>query len=168
MQLPMPPVRAMVAVVLVATLAGCGGGGSADRPSATPVDASFELLAGGRSSLAALRGKPVVVNFFSSTCIPCASEMPAFEQVKGELEERVTFLGMNVQDTVAAGRSFVETVKVTWELGRDPDGSILQSLGGLGLPTTLILDAGGHMVFKHLGALEADDLRAELAELGTS
>src|SRR4051812_29609950 len=97
----------------------------------------------------------MVVNFFSSTCVPCVAEMPALEQVHRQVGDQVTFLGLNVQDTVDGGKAFVESTGVTWELGRDPDAAILQEVvHGVGLPTTVILDAEGRIVFSHLGKLD--------------
>jgi hypothetical protein len=51
-------------------------------------------------------------------------------------------------------------------MGRDPDASILQGLGGVGLPTTVLLDGNGHIVYKHLGALQAGDLTKQLQAHG--
>lgn len=152
--------RRLVLVLCACALLACSSGGAAK-----PVDASFTRLDGSSASFADYRGKPVVVNFFSSTCVPCVTEMPAFEQVHQELGPKVSFLGMNVQDTVDAAQSFLETVRVTWDIGRDPTGSILQSeAGGVGLPTTLLLDPQGMIVFKHLGALDVGQLRQALTD----
>ena len=64
------------------------------------------------------------------------------------------------------GQAFVESVGVTWDMGRDPDASILQSLGGTALPTTVLLDANGKIVYQHLGALDVDDLDRQLRDHG--
>lgn len=139
-------------MALGALLIACSGG--SDGPSA-PVDATFTRFDGASGSLAQYRGKPMVVNFFSSTCVPCVAEMPALEQVHRQVGDQVTFLGLNVQDTVAGGKAFVDSTGVTWELGRDPDASILQGvMHGTVLPTTIFLDAQGRIVFSHSGKLE--------------
>ncbi len=108
----------------------------------------------------------MVVNFFSSTCVPCQTEMPALEQIHRAAGGQVVFLGLDVQDTAESGQAFIQTVGVTWDMGRDPDASILQSLGGTGLPTTVLLDAQGRVVYKHLGALQAGDLDRQLRSHG--
>jgi len=151
-----------IACVLVLVLAACGGGGSGDKT----LDASFERFDGSQASTHDYRGKPVVVNFFSSTCVPCQTEMPALEQVHRKAGDKVVFLGLDVQDTVASGKAFVESVGVTWDLGRDPDAAILQSLGGTALPTTVLLDANGKVVYQHLGKLDVSDLDKQLREHG--
>ena len=132
---------------------------------ATPLDATFKRFDGTTASFAAYRGKPVVVNFFSSTCLPCQTEMPALEHVHQTLGDQVTFLGMDVQDTVEGGKAFVDTVGITWELGRDPDAAILQgAVGGVGLPTTVVLDRDGRIVFTHLGPLDVAGLTKQLRD----
>jgi thiol-disulfide isomerase/thioredoxin len=153
----------VVALAAVLALAACGssGGGRAGHP----VDATFKRFDGTTGTLAEYRGKPVVVNFFSSTCVPCQTEMPALEKVHKDLGDQVTFLGMDVQDTVEGGKAFVSTVGITWELGRDPNAAILQGVvGGIGLPTTVVLDRTGAISFSHLGALKVDQLTGELRD----
>ncbi|HEX2381830.1 MAG TPA: TlpA disulfide reductase family protein [Acidimicrobiales bacterium] len=143
-------------------LGACGGGGSDNKT----LDASFSRFNGSKASIRDYRGKPVVVNFFSSTCVPCQTEMPALEQVHRKAGAKVAFLGLDVQDTVPSGQAFVESVGVTWDMGLDPDASILQSLGGTALPTTVLLDANGKIVYQHLGALDVDDLDQQLRQHG--
>ena len=155
--------RCILVVVAVLAVAACSssGGGRAGGP----LDATFKRFDGTTGTLAEYRGKPVVMNFFSSTCIPCQTEMPTLEHVHQTLGDQVTFLGMDVQDTVDGGKAFVETVGITWELGRDPDAAILQgAVGGIGLPTTVVLDPSGRVAFDHLGALKVDELIGQLRE----
>jgi thiol-disulfide isomerase/thioredoxin len=147
-------------VGLIVALLACGGGGSG--ATGKILAASFTRFDGSAASFDEYRGHPVVVNFFSSTCIPCQTEMPAFERIHQDAGDKVAFLGMNVQDTVTAGESFVEAVGVTWDIGRDPNGAILTDLGGIGLPTTVIRDTDGRGVVTELGALDAGELRHEL------
>jgi thiol-disulfide isomerase/thioredoxin len=169
---PGPPVRAstfnvvrrLLAIVAAALLVACSSGGNGGR-AGRPLDANFKRFDGTTGTLAEYRGKPVVMNFFSSTCIPCQTEMPALETVHRTLGDQVTFLGMDVQDTVEGGRAFVDTVGITWELGRDPDAAILQgALGGVGLPTTVVLDRTGVVVFSHLGPLDVAGLTKTLRD----
>ena len=153
-------VRRVVAdVALVVTLIALVACTSGSSSSSGPLEGSFGRFDGSTTSFTAFRGKPVVMNFFSSTCIPCQSEMPALEQVHQTLGDEVTFLGMDVQDTVEGGKAFVATVGITWELGRDPNAEILQGqVRGTVLPTTVILDRDGKIVFTHAGPLDVGGL----------
>jgi thiol-disulfide isomerase/thioredoxin len=154
--------RRRILLVAVLAMSACGGGGGR---AGGPLDATFKRFDGTTGTLAEYRGKPVVINFFSSTCIPCQTEMPALEQVHRTLGDQVTFVGLDVQDTAEGGEAFVKTVGITWELGRDPDAAILQGkAGGIGLPTTVVLDREGVVAFKHLGALDVGGLTGELRD----
>jgi len=153
--------RILVAVALIALVA-CTSDSSGHENA---IDATFQRFDGGTGSIAQYRGKPVVMNFFSSTCIPCRTEMPAFEQVHRTVGDSVVFLGMNVQDTVEGGKAFAESVGITWELGRDPNAAILQGkFGGVGLPTTAVLDRDGRTVFVRLGTLDSAELTKQLRD----
>jgi thiol-disulfide isomerase/thioredoxin len=121
---------------------------------------SFALLDGGRSSLAALHGTPVVLNFWATTCAPCIREMPAIESVHKALGDRVTFVGIDVRDSVSGGQEFVKRTGVTYTIGRDPSGDIFTSFDAVNLPTTVLIDAGGTIVATHTGALDEAKLRS--------
>jgi len=159
--------RRVLASIALALIVACTSSGSSGKPDDRAVQqATFTRLDGATTSLTAYAGTPVLVNFFASTCQPCITEMPALEQVKQEAEGKVRFVGIDVGDTVEGTRSFVAAVKVTWDIGRDPRGDIATLLGSVGLPTTAVLDRDGAVVYKHLGALDLDELRGELRSHG--
>lgn len=128
----------------------------------------LEYLDGGAQDLAEVagRGTPVVLNFWSSTCIPCLKEMPAFEEVSQELDGRVTFVGVDVVDTVEAGKEMVEKTGVTYRNARDPRSEIFAVFGGIALPRTVLIAADGTIVATHSGELDAEELRDLLDENG--
>ena len=134
------------------------------RPAPTT---PFETFDGATATFADYQGRPVVVNFFSSTCAPCLQEMPDFESVKQAHGEEVFFLGMNVADSVESGLRIVEATGVTWELGRDPMGVVLSEIGGIGMPTTVVLRSDGTVSSIHTGQLTAAELEARIAEATT-
>lgn len=128
----------------------------------------LEYLDGGVQDLAEVAGlgTPVVVNFWSSTCIPCLKEMPAFEEVNQELDDKVTFLGVDVIDTVEAGNEMVARTGVTYRNARDPRGEIFAAFGGIALPRTVLIDGDGTIVATHSGELTAGELREFLDDNG--
>jgi thiol-disulfide isomerase/thioredoxin len=139
-----------------------------ELPSADEV--TFLTFDGQEVPLANLQGSPTLVNFFSSTCTPCITEMPAFEEVYQELRgEQVAFLGLAVADRPEAAQDLVEQTGVTYPTAQDPENAVFDALGGAVLPTTVLLDAEGEIVATHHGELDADELRAFLAdELGVT
>lgn len=137
-----------------------------DVPS--PDEATFVTFDDEVVPLTSLRGTPTVVNFFSSTCVPCITEMPAFEEVFEELGgDGLAFLGLAVADRSDDALALVERTGVTYPTAQDPDADVITALGGTVLPTTVLLDADGEIVATHNGELDADELRALIAdELG--
>jgi cytochrome c biogenesis protein CcmG/thiol:disulfide interchange protein DsbE len=167
--------RPKLAVAVVAgavTLVSCGGdsGGPVSvsvtaEPGGQAVDGSFAMIDGGRRSFADYRGRPLVVNFFASWCVPCLAEMPGFERVHRRLADRVAFLGLNLQEPPESGRAVVEQTGVTYDIGRDPDGGLFQSFSGFAMPTTVFIDATGIVVDLHGGEITAGELRDRVDEL---
>src|SRR3546814_6055154 len=91
--------------------------------------------------MSTLAGRPLLVNFFASTCVPCVTEMPAFEEVYQEVGEEVAFLGLAVADRTDDARDLVERTGVTYPTALDQQGEVHDALGGTMLPTTVLLDA---------------------------
>jgi thiol-disulfide isomerase/thioredoxin len=133
--------------------------------TATPVGkpvpaATFDRFDGARASFADYAGQPLVINFWSSTCTPCLAEMPDLESVHQQYGGRVAFVGVDVKDALSSGQSMAAKTGVSYDLVRDPDGSLIGSVGGAGLPTTLLVKADGTIVrVAGPGAIRADDLR---------
>ena len=157
----------LLTLVAVAALTACAGSGGGAHAGSS-FDATFTKLDGSQSSIAAYRGKPLVVNFYASTCGPCVQEMPALQRLHEQLGEKVAFLGLDVQETVATAQSFAAAMKVTWELGRDPDGSILsKKVHALGMPTTLLIAPDGTIVQQWLnGKADIDQLTKLIHDKG--
>jgi thiol-disulfide isomerase/thioredoxin len=128
----------------------------------------LEYLDGGVQELRELagRGTPVVLNFWSSTCVPCLAEMPAFEQVRAETDGEVTFIGVNVADAETAANDMVRRTGIRYRSARDPRSEIFAVYGGIALPRTVLIDGDGVVVAAHTGELDADALRALLDEHG--
>ena len=124
----------------------------------------YETFDGTEASVADYAGTPMVVNFFASWCVPCVREMPDFEAVHQDLGDQVAFVGINMQDSVTKGQELVEDTGVTYDIGRDPDGSLLASFGGVAMPTTVLVDADGTIVRVLSGGTTAEELRAAVDE----
>ena len=131
-----------------------GGEVEGERAPTAPI----ALLDGGELSLEELRGTPVVVNFFASTCAPCVDEMPAFERVHQQLGDEVAFVGIALQEAPDASRGIVEETGVTYTIGRDPSGELFEAFDGVNMPSTFVLDGDGVIVGVSAGALDEDGL----------
>jgi cytochrome c biogenesis protein CcmG/thiol:disulfide interchange protein DsbE len=120
-------------------------GGAAPGFSATQ-------LAGDRTlSLASLRGKAVVINFFQSYCEPCQAESKALETAWRHYRSAgVVFVGVDYNDLVSDARRFIRRHGVTYPVVRDPNGTVAAKYGITGTPETFFVDRRGRLVGAHI------------------
>lgn len=119
-----------------------------------------------RVDLAAFRGRPLVLNFWASWCIPCRKEMPALGEAAARLQGRVSFLGVNHQDGMVPAQEFVTDVGVRYPSGFDPAGDVARRYGVQGLPTTVFIGADGRIVGRKLGGMSTAQLLETIRRLG--
>jgi cytochrome c biogenesis protein CcmG, thiol:disulfide interchange protein DsbE len=182
----LPPARLLfvVAVLAVATLsAACAADGARTQPDRTgsatgggirAVNATTAALLPVRADalpdftlarydelLGQLRGTPVVVNMWGSWCPPCNDEAPLLRDAHTRFGDRVQFLGIDIEDSVAAARAFMRRFGWSFPSVRDPDfpSSFRPGLGFAAQPNTLFYDASGDLVSTWQGPLTVDRLR---------
>jgi cytochrome c biogenesis protein CcmG, thiol:disulfide interchange protein DsbE len=104
------------------------------------------LAASGGRSLAALRGKVVVLNVFASWCGPCVAEAAVLERAEHRISSRnATILGVTYLDNSNDSEKFVRTEHITYPVVRDVSGSFVRSLGTSGVPETFVIDRRGRI-----------------------
>jgi thiol-disulfide isomerase/thioredoxin len=126
-------------------------GSSSASASADLYDYEFERLEGGQTPLSAYRGKVVVMDFWATWCAPCRLEGPLFHRVREKFQDegRAVFLLVNLDEDRSGVPEFVEeegwTLPVVYGQGLD------RILGVRALPTVIILDAEGRVIFRKVG-----------------
>ncbi|TMC12812.1 MAG: redoxin domain-containing protein [Chloroflexi bacterium] len=133
------------------------------HPASKPPDAVLGKVApnlvvqgiGGTSaSLDALRGRPVVLNFWASWCAPCRQEEVPLKAAAQRLEGRVAFLGVDFRDSPDAARATQDRVQYPYPVG--PAGEAAAARYGVTAPPeTFFLDARGVVVARFVGPLDA-------------
>lgn len=155
-------VIAAVGVAVIGVAAGMRAPAPSDAVRAEGAAPAFDLAQvgadGARVSLAQFAGRPLVVNFWASWCVPCRKEMPALGRVSEQLAGRVAFVGVNYQDERSAAAEFQRAAAVRYPSGTDPDGEVGRRYGVMGLPTTVLVDAGGRIVGRRLGEVSEREL----------
>ena len=119
--------------------------------------------------LAALRGHPLVLNFWASWCGPCRAEQQGLELASKELTRQgVRMVGVNIRDDRGAATSYVEEFRVGYPSLFDRPAVLSARLGALGPqapPYTLVVDAKGRVAARVFGALPGGDPRRQAALL---
>jgi cytochrome c biogenesis protein CcmG/thiol:disulfide interchange protein DsbE len=158
-------------VLLVWKLAFGNGGGAASElaKGKHPAAPAFTLTrldtAGGKLSLAELKGKPVVVNFWASWCVPCKAEAPALQKTYEQYKAQgLTVLGIDAQDFRGDARKFAKRFGVTYPVVYDGSGSTLGKWGVTGFPETFFVDRSGRLVGERIqGGIDTERNKAAYA-----
>jgi cytochrome c biogenesis protein CcmG, thiol:disulfide interchange protein DsbE len=96
-------------------------------------------------TLADLRGKPALINFWASWCDPCRKEAPELESFYRAHKGHVGMVGIDYNDDPSSARDFVREFDLTYPMLRDPNAVYGDRYGLVGLPTTVIIDSSGRI-----------------------
>jgi len=125
------------------------------RPGTPPPALSGSALDGRRISLANLRGKVVMVNFFATWCAECRPEMPMLQRLHREFAGRgLTIVGVNAQEGKDEVAGYARALGLSFPLVLDPDRAIGAGYGVFGLPATFVIARDGRAVAFAVGARE--------------
>ena len=126
-------------------------------------------LGGGTISMASLRGKPLVVNFFASWCPPCNMEAPLLGKAETAWRAKgVTFVGIDVEDQDAYGLAFLKHYGLEYAAGTDATGSVSRAWGVNGYPETFFIGRDGRIRSVYASAIDAATLDARIAQIAGS
>ncbi len=114
-------------------------------------------------SLAALRGSPVVLNFYASWCASCRQEAAALAEA-ATAHGSVRFLGADIQDSEAAGLDFETQVHHPYPAGPVTAGTYLD-FGVTGPPETYFIDSAGVIRAHHIGPVDGQLVEFYLKDL---
>lgn len=120
-----------------------------------------------RLDLASLRGAPAFIDVWASWCLSCEEEAPVIARLAREFRGCVRFIGIDVQDSRGAGRSFVRRHGLAFPHLFDPDGSVAAKLAVYGIPTMLLVDREGRIAGTLVGRQAETKLRRTLRALAT-
>jgi cytochrome c biogenesis protein CcmG/thiol:disulfide interchange protein DsbE len=112
-------------------------------------------------SLSALRGYPVVINFWASWCTPCSREAGVLAAAARAERGRVVFLAVDVNDYTSDARRFLGEHRVPF-VAVHSGGSISARFGLVGLPETFYLDRRGRIRGMTRGQVSAAALRRQI------
>ena len=130
--------------------------------SIAPAFTLQRLNGSGAVSLASLRGRPVVLNFWSSSCVTCKSEAPVLERDWTRYRSRgVVFLGLDYHDLASDARTFVTAHGLTFPILRDVSGNVTNTYGVAQAPETYVVNRRGRIVAHLRGPINASGFAGE-------
>jgi cytochrome c biogenesis protein CcmG, thiol:disulfide interchange protein DsbE len=135
-------------VVIVAAVALLRPGTPTDRPGIARGNLAPGItgttLDGAPFDLATLRGRPVVINFWGPSCVPCRDEFPLFKQeLATHVADGLAIVGILTKDGPDDARTFIAQYGATWPTVEDPSGTIRTAYRVVGRPQSYFVDRAG-------------------------
>jgi peroxiredoxin len=116
----------------------------APRPGFLAPEFTLTSLDGGSVSLADLRGKGVVLNFWATWCLPCRVEMPALQRTWLDWEDQgLVVVAVNLQESPGRVAEYVGELGLTFPVLIDTDGAVFQQYRVQLYPTTFFVAPNG-------------------------
>lgn len=114
-------------------------------------------------SLEQLQGRPLVINFWATWCAPCLQEHPVMVWGAQALKDQAQFLGVVFEDKPENALRFIAQNGGSMPQLVDPKSEMAVDYGTSGVPETYFIDAKGIIRGKHVGPIDPDTLRADVA-----
>jgi thiol-disulfide isomerase/thioredoxin len=141
-----------------------------EKPKVTEIK---EAELKGLLAASATRGRPLLVNFWATWCVPCREEFPDLVKIReGFADDRLEFVTVSLDDPTeiaTAVPDFLREMRATrmpaylLHAADDEAAVLIVDKDWRGeLPATFLFDAQGRLAFKHMGRVRAADLQAAL------
>ncbi len=130
-------------------------------------DFTLPTLSGGTFSLATMRGRWVILNFWATYCAPCLDEMPALQTIANERSGQIALFGINTYefDTVETIKTYMTRYRLSFPILMNPDERMRANYRlDLGIPQTVIVTPEGQVVWHQFGAVDLTNFRSVLDE----
>ena len=156
----------LLAVVLAVGVAGGAGLLTpALRVGDRAPDFALADLNGEPVRLADYVGRPVIVNFWASWCLPCVEEFPLLAAALDDHADiGLAVIGIVYRDRSEAARAFAERIGADWTLAMDPGEAVARAYGVYGPPESWLIGPDGRVVSRQIGPYSAEELEAQLSQ----
>jgi cytochrome c biogenesis protein CcmG, thiol:disulfide interchange protein DsbE len=126
---------------------------------------AFELPStSGSVSLSSLKGKVVYVDFWASWCGPCKQSFPWLNDMQSKYGAKgFQIVGVNVDAKTAEAKTFLNDMPAKFAVAFDDKGVTPKQFGIKGMPSSVLVDGNGKVIYQHTGFREADKAQLEQA-----
>lgn len=112
-----------------------------------------------------LRGKPLVLGFFATWCMPCRYEVPQIIAAYQQHKDEVQFIYIDMEEPEHVVRAFIEKMSLPYPVLMDVDRETARSYRVLSIPMTFFIDSNGRIINYYLGMVPPEIFEARLQEL---
>ena len=166
---PVPTLPAIALVIVVGLLllvAACGPSAPEIGKGKPVPNVAGTTLDGAAFDLATLRGKPVVINFWGPSCVPCRTEFPLLvTKAAQHSADGLVIVGVLTDDPVDPARAFATEHGATWATVIDPGGAIKAAYRVLGRPQSYFVDRNGVLQSIQIGEVNDADFERQYAAI---
>ena len=162
------PIGLLLGVALLTMLAVLGivaltrpGASAIAKGQAVP-NVAGTTIDGQTFDLAALRGHPVVINFWGPSCVPCRTEFPLLAaKAKEHAADGLVIVGVLTDDAPDVARAFVAQYGATWPTVIDPGAVLKAAFHVLGRPQSYFVDRAGILRSIQIGEVQDKDFERQ-------
>ena len=128
-------------------------------------EVAFTTFDGERMRLSDFRGKPVVMNFWASWCVPCREEAATLEQAWTTHQDKVQFVGLAYLDQDKNALPYLKEFGITFPNGHDLGSKAYTAYHVQGVPETFFIDADGNIQGYFVGPIPPSELEQRIQAL---
>lgn len=165
----------LAALVALSVFTGCGSSSAADEGRAAGAQTQEAQNAGhglvgeaapkfavknltGEDVAVEAKGKPYIINFWATWCPPCQAEIPDIAAFYAAHKDQVDFYAVNLQEEAAPVQKFLSDRGVELPVLLDAKGEAATLYGVRAIPTTVVVNAEGKVVYRRTGGVTKEQL----------
>ena len=172
----------LAAFVALSVFTGCGSSSAADEGRAAGAQTQEAQNAGhglvgeaapkfavknltGEDVAVEAKGKPYIINFWATWCPPCQAEIPDLAAFHAAHKDAVDFYAVNLQEEAAPVQKFMAERKADLPVVLDAQGTAANLYGVRAIPTTVVVDKEGKVVYRKTGGVTKEELEDVINKL---
>ena len=150
--------KGFICVMALVLASACGS----SSPRSSLAEIELTKLDGTSTSIGAFsKDRPLLVSLWAVWCQPCKRELPALQDISRQRQD-LAILAINIGDDPEKIESFWAENGLAISVAIDNNGALLEALDAATVPVTVLFDAGGKILWSHLGAVDADQVNEAL------